>query len=419
MKFFSFFLASFLAVLFLLFSGYKLEAQDIPEQDMPREETLAEKIQIKKVPVPPIPSAIKAEAEENRITISWKPFENQKTGCKILRHTKPITLSNYIEAEEAGITKKDSFSFTEILEKPGEFFYAVVPYEENTGAQTIFFVPSENSLVFPVEVTMKEEDPDMQISMFDVILKNQAVIVNWASSDKNKPVILYRSTLPFENQTALTRATIIATLNEDSLPYVDYPVPGVPYYYAAVPENIIRSGTALFKYGENTNEFPVEVPAEYADLKPQRKNTARAVPLPTLNIPGQVDKTPVRFSRNTEKILTSLNGLAGTTANTPAIQDVPYRFPEDYEASGGEESALKKILDDSFQTKQWEKLASELSVFMTLRRTPEISARVHFYLGQAYFFTSAYDKALEEFLLSQEMYYNKSREWVQRTMKKL
>ena len=421
MKFFRSFLLPSLTVIFLIFSSYEAGAQELPEQAVPEEGTPVEKMQAKTVPVPPVPSAIKAESDGQRITLSWKPCQGQNTGAKILRHSKPITLSNYMEAEEAGITPKDIFSFTDSIETSGEFYYAVLPYDEKTGAQTTFFVPSGNSLVFPVEITVSEKLPGVQISLFDVILKNQAVIVSWTSSAGDKAVLLYRSTTPFESQTALTRATIIATLKGDDLPYVDYPVPGVPYYYAAVPEDTIRSGTASFKFGENTNEIPVEVPAEYAGLTPVRKATARAIPLPTLNLAeGTSGKNTVTFSENTEKIIASLNDFtSGNRKPRNSAQDTPYRFPEDYEASGGEESALKKILDDNFTDGQWDKLSSELSEFMNLRRTPEISARVHFYLGQAYFFTAEYGKALQEFLLSQELYYNKSREWIQRTMEKL
>lgn len=398
-------------------------------QVAPTEKTLAEQMSAKTVPVPPIPSGIKAEVGDDGIAVSWKPMNDRSLGFKVLRHSKPITLLNYMEAEEAGVVGADSPRFTDTRSTEGKWYYAVVPYDQTTGAQTCFFVPSENSLVFPVEsVAIRANENDILISRFNAILKNQAVILSWEASPENAAIILYRSTVPFADQTSLTRATIIALVTDSSVPYVDYPVPGVPYYYAAVPENVIRSGTAVFTYGENTNEIPAEVPVEYASLEPARKNTARAMPLPLLNIDTAYKAPPRALSPESERIIASLlprsengggaNGAGGAATET-APHDTPYRFPEDDVISGGEESALKRILDSDFQNGDWNALYENLSAFMTLRRTPEVSARAHFYLGQARFFMGDYTHALEEFLLAQDVYDNKAREWVQKTLKKL
>ena len=402
-----------------------MNAQAVPPDALPREETPVDaEAGQKRVPLPPVPSGLAAEANGGTVVLRWNNAGDSAagSGCKILRHTLPITRQNYTEAEEAGTAAAGVNTFTDRLQEDGAFYYALIPLNGDGSPEALFFVSSENSLVFPVEVSIPDVT-DIRLTFFDVLLKNQAVVVRWDTQPEQERMILYRSTNPFVNLASVAQATVLTVTDGTTLSYVDYPVPGVPYYYAAVPEAVIRSGTAVFRCGENTNEIPVEVPGEYAGLPPVRRAAVRAMPLPLLNPDHAEPKPAAVFSAETERTIAALDSALrrersreGNAVRNPA----PWRFPEDNEpGAGGENAALKQILDTRFDAKNWDGLAEDLNVFLSLRRTEEVSARAHFYLGQAYFFTEKYQDALEEFLLSQNAYPNKAREWVQKTLKRL
>lgn len=293
---------------------------------------------------------------------------------------------------------------------------------------SLFLLNGLSAQVAP-EASLPEEqanqaEGEARISFFDVILKNQSVEIRWQTVPAGANVVLYRSTRPFENMTALAYATIVAANEEALPPYIDYPVPGVPYYYAVIPESVIRSGNVIFRYGENTSEMPVEVPGEYVSLPSETEASARSIPLPRLNLAGATQASPAAFSEETERIISLMNAAA-EKQNVRQEQgrqerDIPYRFPEDTTGgSGGEEAALKSILDSNFSSENWEGLQAELSRFLSLRRAENVAARARFYLGEAHYFLGNYRRAIEEFLLMRDAYPAKAGEWIQKALKRL
>lgn len=402
----------------LLFKAPPLSAQVITEAP------LSETLETSRVPLPPVASGLQAKADGASVTLTWQPFQGQQDKSVILRHTAPIAISNYAQAETIAELEAGETRFVDFPEESGSFYYAVIPRGAETGELQPFFVPSENSLVFPVEIAAAEAEAQVRVSFFDVILKNQAVVISWETEPYDSNVVIYRSTQPFEGITALAQASIVAASEEAVQPYVDYPVPGVPYYYAVVPESAVRSGGVVFGYGENTNEIPVEVPGEYAGIPSTTARAAvRDIPLPLLNPLGTTQAPPAAFSAETEEIIAAFNA---STARRNAPQeeslprDVPYRFPEDTAGgSGGEEAALKGILDTYFEGEAWAELEAELSRFLSLRRTDEVAARARFYLGEAYYFMGDYSQALAEFLLTRDAYPAKAGEWIQKVLKRL
>ena len=63
------------------------------------------------------------------------------------------------------------------------------------------------------------------------------------SSRSGKNLVVYRSTRPFTGTDSLVSAILVATIPDDGTPFVDYPVPGVPCYYAVIDEPSLRSGS--------------------------------------------------------------------------------------------------------------------------------------------------------------------------------
>lgn len=394
-----------------------LSAQGFPQPPLPEAQGAG------RAASPAVASGIQAQSDGTSVTLSWQPSPGQGGVSVVLRHVEPIAASNYAQAEIVAELEAGESRLVDAPSEGGAFYYAVVPRSAETGEIQPLFVPSENATVFPIEVAAPEENAGERVIFFGIVPRNQAVVISWETAPYGRSVIIYRSTQPFEDITALARATIVAAGAEAIQPYVDYPVPGVPYYYAVVPESVVRSGSVAFRYGENTNEIPVEALGEYAGAPSTAKSSVRDIPLPRLNIPGTGLPAPIALSDEAERAVADIASIArrGQAASeSRKARDIPFRFPEDTAGiSGGEEAALKSILDRHFESGDWQALASELSRFLSLRRADGVAARARFYLGEARYFLGNYSEALEAFLLTRDAYPAKAAEWIQKTLKKL
>ena len=330
---------------------------------------------------------------------------------------QPLSAQNITERPPLERESSPSAAFGIQAQSSGAFHYVAVSRGADTDEIMPLFVPAENDAAFDAAIAAKEEAAEERVVFFDVALKNQAVVISWETVPYGKNVVVYRSNQVFDDITALARATVVASGEEAVSPYIDYPVPGVPYYYAVVPESVVKSGAVAFRYGENTNEIPVEALGEYAGMPSGAKASLRDIPLPRLNIPG-TRPPPAAFSEEAEKAVADVK--ASTASRTAQSRDVPFRFPEDTTGIlGGEAAALKSILDSHFESESWQDLESSIARFLSLRRTDEAAARARFYLGEARYFLGNYSEALEEFLLARKTYPAKAAEWIQKTLKKL
>ncbi len=386
-------------VLAVLLSYMPLAGQDSPDMEVGR---LA-------VPPAPVVSGLTATLTDKTVVLSWDAPPARIAESSILRDNKPITAATYRSAERIGKVARNVTTFTDVLEAPGSYYYAVLSYGSD-GRVFDFFLPANNATLVAVSFAPPVTAGSARITAFAPMVRNDAVIVTWKSDARGANLVLYRSTTPFSGLTSLAGAIVLSSFAETGTPYVDYPVPGVPYYYAILDEASVLSGNVRFVTDENTNRVPVEVSAGYAKFQKNGVPPVRPMPLPWLNPDGKLERPPYRFSRETERMVSAM------TSGAPKSREIPHRaylFEIDTLASGaGEEYALRKILETSFIPGDWEATIADLGRFLSIRRSPEVSARARFYLGQAKFFTGSYSGALLEFLLVQDRYYVQAREWI-------
>lgn len=368
------------------------------------------------VPPAPVVSGLTAVSTGTTVTLGWIPAPDIEGENIILRANRPITSANYAAAEKRGSVPANANTFTDTIEESSDFFYAILTRDAD-GTYYDFFLPASNSLLVPVRAVTGIQSEEAVLSAFDAMTKNDAVIVTWNASIKNKNVVLYRSTSPFTGMTSLVPAVVVSAFRDDGAPYVDYPVPGVPYYYAILDEDAIRSGTARFEEGVNTNRIPVEIPSIYEKIKRAKLPVVRSMPLPWLNPSSEVERAPVVFSAKTEAKIGALLEKGNVRERT-ALK--PYVFLSDSDASAtGEEFALKGILEGNFRNGALDGAIADFNEFLAIRRTDDTTARTRFYLGEAWYFKGEYSKALLEFLLSEDRYYNQSREWIEYILEKM
>lgn len=265
------------------------------------------------------------------------------------------------------------------------------------------------------EVQIKEAQENFSFISFSILVREKSVMISWKARPEGKNLILYRSTSSFSSLASLAEAIPIANITDDGIPFFDYPIPGIPYYYAIVEENEIASGKIKFINGVNTINSPVEIFGSITENQKKHIQVQnRPVPLPFLNFEKQTKQKKEYFSSQTETVISALTAEKRDYREFAiASQRIsPYIFPDDKKnPDGGESMELQRILKDFFYTKNWQKCKTEFNAFLRIRRTSRISARTHFYIGQTLFFQNMYDKALLEFLIAQDMYPSQAKEW--------
>ncbi len=369
------------------------------------------------VPPPPVVSALQAQVTENKVALSWIAALDMDGDNIILRSTEPVTAANRHNAVIVGTVPYTVTSFSDTLPDQGDYYYAILS-KDSSGTEYAFFLPVTNSLILPVraEIAAKPAEPVM-LTGFDAITREDAVIITWETPERGRNLVLYRATTPFTNMNSLLQAVVLSAFTDSGTPFVDYPVPGVPYYYALVDEETLRTGTADFTPSLNTNRIPVEVSSSYAGMYKNYLPSIRAMPLPYLNPGNEFRHYNVVFSPDTEDIIRKITVPVKVRA---VRQREAFLFQSDLLSdTGGEEFALRKVLDETFRLQQWESSISALNQFLSIRRTADITARAHFYLGQAYSFQGLHREALQEFLLAQDRYYSQSRDWIQYVLSNL
>lgn len=368
-------------------------------------------IEHSQIPPAPVVSSLTANIEELSVTLSWVHAPVESLGYEIFRSENPITASSFASTTKIGSVDAQTTQYSETIEKGKTFYYAVLARAPDYSLYE-FFIPSTNSLLVGITSgdTIVEPAP-VEFQSFDIMVRNDAVILAWSANSRDKNLILYRSTTTFTNINSLAQAIVLSTFIDTGTPFVDYPVPGVPYYYAIVDENAVRSGTVSFAPDKNTNRVPVEVSPLFSRIQKSKLPSLRPMPLPWLNPSHQVSSDRFTFSRRTESIILQLASLA---KSTPSMIRRSVILDDDAASTaGGEEYALRQIISKNIPSNNWIQAENELFDFLSLRRTPKTTARTRFYLGQAYYFQGKHNKALLEFLLAQDYYYSQSQEWIQ------
>lgn len=356
---------------------------------------------------------LKAKVDGNIVTLNWDPIPGE---ISILSSRNPITTNNWPSADKIAVVSGEEKTWSTLIEHGQNYYFALMAKNMLLDDQPTF-IPLENTTLIPVFLEGTKTPQIALFSSFDVVTRNDAVILTWKPSMAGKNLVLYRSTSPFINLESLVQSIPVSSFQDNGVPFVDYPVPGISYYYTILDEDAIRTGAVSFEYGINTNRIPIEIPSYYSKIQRKYLPSVRAMPLPWLNPYKKIEPLPVVFSPTTNNIITTL------VQNSPVKKPIKrnsFIFAFETQATGGgEEFALRKIIETYFMTNQWEATEEEIDNFLSIRRTAETAARARFYLGQTFFFRGEYTKALLEFLLSQDTYYNKSREWIEYTMENL
>lgn len=392
----------------------------------------------------PYPSRLRVGVREDLVLISWEDSPDLSSGYVIFRHSAEPSADNFADAVMIGDAESGSPAFEYRPPDDGPYYYFVLGRSES-GVYEVF-IPLRNASLAPIRAEAAASRPAtatpgtaapsaapqpsaVPVAGVTARVEGDAVRIGYVADASLGRLVLYRGTAPFMDAQALLSATIAAVLPAGSSDYVDYPIPGIEYYYALVPERELLGGRLGVEPGRNATQSPVLIPAGlYRVGLPSSTSYARSAPLPFLVLTRRVtDADPLiredlapqvrPVSAATEKAIASLVASAGLAPSfsRPAITI----FPEDLKTSPSSDFSLYTISAGSLARGNYEQAARELNLYLSLPRSPAATARARFYRGQALAMTGAWREAFFELLRAEDSHYLAVQPWLDYVLFKL
>jgi hypothetical protein len=378
---------------------------------------------------PPVVSGISAEVRNNLIRLSWIDAPNARGPVFIYRSETPFNEDSPPATIRPVEVPYGAQSYIDEVETLGTWYYLIAA--SDTGGQRYpQALTASNTISVSVQDLMEQVPSPVQspavfpppvetsVSAIEARIEGDSVIISYETTDTAKNAVLYRGVQPMERMEDLLNAVIVQSgINS---PFVDYPVPGIPYYYAVIFGEDIIGGKAVLSPGYNTTRTAVEVaPGPYRVGLPEIQREIRSMPLPLISlytaVPGAegLGEPPPAAPLSSEAAK-AVGTNRTPRKETPEIVKSRRAFDQDLEVpAGGEEYSLRSIVQGSFTKGDWQTSIEELLRYLSLPRSREAEARARFYLGQAYYFSGALREALFEFLFVQSQYPEEAGEWVQ------
>jgi uncharacterized protein YdbL (DUF1318 family) len=367
------------------------------------------------------PTDLRVAVKNPQVRLTW----NDAGGLtderyRIYRAEQEITEETVSQATEIGTVTEGTETFLDVPQEDGSYYYAVLAVDSD-GSEYRNFARLRNTTTEAVEITVAQqaETPPVEVRGIAAEVEGDTVALRFRTNRTGRDLAIYRSTEKLTDSAALSEATQIATINSRESRFTDYPVPGVPYYYAVLDTQQVEEGTVTFRPERNTTSQAVQVPlGERAVLlgpeeESEERDTVRPTPLPLLQLSRQLESgralpTPqtrvpdetVPLGQATQEAVKRLQARAAVSK--PAVSTPePAVLPADRGAEKkGTAYTLQTVLTGPFENGDWEETLTLLDNLLSKPLSASLEARVHFYRGQAYFFREAYRDAFFAFLLA-------------------
>jgi hypothetical protein len=393
----------------------------------------------------PFISQLSAETRNNLVRLTWLDSRDVRGPVYIFRSSQPFRagpLSGDLKPVEVPYKTQ---SYVDETEAGGTVYYFIAASDEQ-GRRYDIFIPHNNTITvntagsldgvvlgeasIPAAVSAPaaviEQSPrpvESGIFGIEAKLEGEGIVISYRLADRNKTTILYRSVQPLRTASDLLRAVIVQA--EIRTPFIDYPVPGIPYYYAAIFEDDLIQGRVEIFPGRNATVQAVEIPSKDGGIGlPSPEGTIRSMPLPLVSVSNAVPGSdsyseipaPLPLGPDAAK---ALEAIQKVTPNPPPLKKAR-AFRRDLEPpAGGEESLLRSIVQGPFVGEDWQTCRTELLRYLALPRSELSEARARFYLGQVYYFSGGYREALIEFLMVQPHYPGEANEWITAALERI
>jgi len=382
----------------------------------------------------PFPSKLRAALREGQVVLSWEDSADVKGRYAVYRSLAPIDgLSAFAGAEKVGEVESGIGTYVDRPSGGAAYYYLVLavgsegePYKvfipaRNTTLAAIALPPSEALPAAPAPAAPAAAAAAEPPSLEGVAAAQakDAVVVSYRSRIPGQRLVLYRSSQPILGSASLLDAVLVAAFEDKSGGIADYPVPGVDYWYAILPEEELRAGRLSVEPGRNATRESVRIPAGlYRVGLPATPPLSRTPPLPSFLLekglvagPGETAAPLAAPAASAEyrelgpeaakAAALLLEGAPRPEAQRPPVTILP---EERKSPSGGEDYALALIAREKLLPGDAAGAAEQLRKYLSLNRGPRAAARARYYLGEALAVEGAYREAFFEFLRARELF---------------
>ncbi len=381
----------------------------------------------------PFVSGLSVSVENNSVTLTWKPAPSEIEVYEIYRSKQAFNEENFSTASKIGSVSHDVSVYTDYPPTTDKYYYAVLG-KKNDSKLYKLFIPYRNITMSPiaVESTDSLEAMATKISNLSAKSTDESIDLSFQSSKPSREVVIYRSTSVIESQQDVVEAQAIASITSGKQEYTDYPLGGIPYYYAIVDADLAKAGAFQFVAGKNSLIDPIELPVSSQFLSRRSSVESRITPLPYLFVNNSVfaegngqslssfnfAREPNQLTEETSKVWAKLEKTVSSSEKTTSAQ--PVILPIDKDSKGiGSTKQLSQIVnlhfpDNPSDRTAWQNVEKQLGSFFNVSHTDEVLTRAHFYMGQVYFFQGKYKQAFFEFVMAQDMLYSEVQPWFER-----
>jgi hypothetical protein len=373
-------------------------------------------------------TGLEALTRNNLVRLSWEDAGEAWGPVYIYRSFRPFQTAGFDGSPDSVFTAQRPVevprgvkSYIDDVGSAGRVYYFIAASNEE-GTRYFEVIPSVNTIAvditgspeIPAAATQPEGPGD--IFALEIYPEGEGVTIRYRVT-RSGNTVLYRSVQPITHTADLLSAVIVQSGMPP--PLTDYPVPGIPYYYAVIFEDELTRGNVGIYPGRNASVIPVEIRADRVGLPKAAELRSMPLPLISLNyaVPG-IDsfselRTPIPLSLNAAKAMGTLRrpaAAAGVKRTSRAFgQDLE---TETYEVSG-EDRVLRGIVQGSFAKGQWEEAGEELNRYLSIHRSAIAEARARYYRGQVLYFLGSYRPAFFEFLLVRNYFPVEANEWME------
>lgn len=183
------------------------------------------------------------------------------------------------------------------------------------------------------------------------------------------------------------------------------------YYAVILPSvNTTVTGTRRASQGAEKEIIKTDDSHSVTYNPVDRSEKIRDIPLPT---PGLVETTKSKQNVLGPKAMEAGTSLARNYKGIKNKITKMHVFEEDMVSpEGGDDYFLFKILKAKFVKKNFAGSVTDLKDFLSVHRDAAVQYRATFYLGESYYFSHEYSKALFHFLEVQDVYPELAKKWI-------
>lgn len=376
----------------------------------------------------PFVSRLRVAVRDPQIRLTWRDAADLSGGQYLVyRHTTEINETTIDDAELVATVEAGIETYLDTPLEAGSYYYAVLAAEPD-GRLYPIFVPFRNKTIRAVAIERLETEEDLAASIYDIeaIREEDAILVRFDASRSGRSLVVYRSSVPFDELASISDATQIDSFDSVARRFVDYPVPGVDYYYGVFDAALVERGSIVIEPGENVLAEPIQIALAGGTPVAIEVPAARMrpAPLPILQITrgtqsgGQLAAQVIPNGGLARPISAqTTEGLAFLLASAPQpprFVPEPVVLPGERDLTGeGATRTLAQIVNTDFADGRYAQAADLLRNLLELPLSAPVEARVRFYLGQSLFLDGRSEPAFMEFVIASESgLYAEARPWI-------